>query len=292
MSERAPGVPGPAPADRRTLPDPRRLADLTRERPGHPGGDRPADGPAPGSPSSAGPSSAPRSSRPSESSATGDAAGAPSSSGPTHEARPSTSMSRHLTSRVSGTANRAPTAPRTQAQNSERHEGDGARQPDGLTHHPGLDHRLDDRVEQRVDDDDRQHQPRPALEQPQDRGRDHPDHEADVRDVVRDEGQQPPQQRVGDRREVQEHRVQDRDDEAEDRRHHEVEAGPARERLQSRDDGQAAVPFTGGAGLGGLPLPRFSPRLNGRNRVDLPASLVVIATASGSTAKWTSARGG
>src|SRR5436309_6300710 len=43
-------------------------------------------------------------------------------------------------------------------------------------------------------------------------------------------------------------------------------------------------------GFGGFPALPTAPRLNGRNRVAVPANFVVMETLRGSAAKWTSAR--
>ena len=131
-----------------------------------------------------------------------------------------------------------PEDPRPEHQRDERHAGG---EPDGVAHELGLDERLDDDVDRGVADEHGQQPGGAVLEQTEDRRRHDPDHEPDVRDVVRDEREQAPQQRDGDRQQVQQAGVEHRHDQPEDRRDHEVTAGAVRERLQRRDHTAAAL---------------------------------------------------
>ena len=103
----------------------------------------------------------------------------------------SMSMSSALTNSVSGTARMAPRPPSSQAQNSDRNVM-VVDSPTASPMKPGLDQRLDHQVQHAVDDDDGQHQPGAAGQQPEQRGRDDTEDEAHVRDEVRDERQDAP----------------------------------------------------------------------------------------------------
>src|SRR4029079_9251233 len=94
-----------------------------------------------------------------------------------------------------------------------------------VSHDLGLDDALDDHVDDGVRHEDRDHHPGPALQEADHGGRYDADHEPDVRDVVGDEGEQPPQHRHRDPDPEQRRRVDDRDDETEDRGDDEVLAG-------------------------------------------------------------------
>jgi hypothetical protein len=76
----------------------------------------------------------------------------------------------------------------------------------------------------------------PPWSRPSSAGGIEPDDEADVRDVVGDEGEQAPQDRKGNVQHPQHHRVDDGDDQPEYRRNEQVTARALGERPQCTDD--------------------------------------------------------
>ena len=95
---------------------------------------------------------------------------------------------------------------------------------------------MDDEVDDGVGADHRQHHAGSAFEQPEQGRRNQAKPEADVRDVVGDERQQAPQDRQRDAHQLQRPGVEDRDDQTEHRRHHQIIPGTGGERGERRGD--------------------------------------------------------
>ncbi len=119
-------------------------------------------------------------------------------------------------------------------------EGDRHRQADGVADEPRLDQRLDDEVQQRVDDDDRDELAPAAGQQAEQRGRHDAEDEADVGHVVGDEREQPPQRRGRHPDDRQGDPVADGHDRAEDGADQQVAAGALGEQGHARPAGAGA----------------------------------------------------
>ena len=162
--------------------------------------------------------------------------GLPLTNGVIQLAAGSISTSTALKNRLIGTARRAPSGPSTQAQNTRETKVRVVESPTASPDDARLDHGLDDHVDHRVDDDDGDHQARPAFEQRDQRRRHQADDEADVGDEVGDERQHTPHERAGTPMRPEQGGVDHGDDQAEDRRHREVAAGAAGERGHGVDE--------------------------------------------------------
>ncbi len=134
------------------------------------------------------------------------------------------------------------------APDDQGEKAEGGRQPDGGADHAGLDDALEDDVENAVDDDDGEGSLGVVIEQGDDGRRDESDDEADVGDVVGDEGQQSPQPGVTDVEDGQGDDVEERDARAEDRGYGEVPPTAVGEQLEGLGEALAGRGHPGEVG--------------------------------------------